>query len=259
MVAARAAFLASGAYGRVSDHVNQVCKLELIRLRDGATPVTVLDVGCGEGYYTRRLASALSGGVEAVTAGVDVAKAAVAFAASRHRAGWYAAASAFELPVPPASVDLVLSVFGPVSVAEFARVLRPQGAVVAVHPGPAHLFALRQLVYERPRHHVVKDPLRSGAEEFTRSATISIAYPLMVAEVPLARALLAMTPYRWHAPRDVDERVAAAGGLETSVDVVISCYRKRPSYDARPPGRLEGHGPGEAGPRACERAVDSST
>jgi 23S rRNA (guanine745-N1)-methyltransferase len=160
-------------------------------------------------------------------AGVDVARPAIAAAAARHREGWYAVASVFEMPVPPASIDVLVSVFGPVASEEFARVLRPSGAVVAVHPGPRHLFALRELVYERPAPHEVKDPLRDAQEMFSRSGTATVGYPLAVPTADAARQLLAMTPYRWHAPRDIDDRLAAAGGLDTEVDVVISTYERR--------------------------------
>jgi 23S rRNA (guanine745-N1)-methyltransferase len=222
MVRARAAFLATGAYHSLSDQLNEVCRSELAKRRG---PGAVLDAGCGEGYYTRRLAAALE--LPVPVAGVDVARPAIAAAAARHRDGRYAVASVFGMPVPPASMDLLLSVFGPVASEEFARVLRTSAVVVAVHPGPCHLFALRELVYERPEPHQVKDPLRDAHELFSRTGTLTVGYPLTVPTADAARQLLAMTPYRWHAPRDIDERLVAAGGLETEVDVVISTYQRR--------------------------------
>ena len=40
-------------------------------------------------------------------------------------------------------VDVVLSVFSPRNAEEFARVLRPDGCVITVTPGPDHLIELR--------------------------------------------------------------------------------------------------------------------
>lgn len=231
MVRARHAFLATGAFRRVSDRLNDVVgRIAAGVVAAGEVP-EVLDVGCGEGYYTRRLAAAVADGWgEARIAGIDLSRPAVAAAAREHRRGWYAVASAFDLPVPPATVDVVMSVFGPIAAGELARIVRPSGAVVAVHPGPDHLLALRQLVYEEAVPHEVKEPLRAEAERFRSTGSIRITYPLPAASVETSKQLLGMTPYRWHAGRDIVERLEAVGGLSTSVDVVISTYERTRSY-----------------------------
>ncbi|HWW52182.1 MAG TPA: methyltransferase domain-containing protein, partial [Acidimicrobiales bacterium] len=226
------AFLATGAFERISDRLNDA----IGRMAEGVAAAgespAVLDVGCGEGYYTRRLADALDHVLAdppsgpACIAGVDLSRPAVAVAAKRHRRGWYAVASAFDVPVPPASIDIVMSVFGPIATGELVRIVRPGGAVVAAHPGPAHLFALRQLVYEEAVPHEVKDPLRSEADGFRPTGSLRVTYPLRVPSVEASRQLLHMTPYRWHAGRDIDERLSALGGLSTEVDVVISTYER---------------------------------
>jgi 23S rRNA (guanine745-N1)-methyltransferase len=213
MVRARQAFLATGAYDRVGDAVNAA----VANAADGG-PVDVLDVGCGEGYYTRRLT------VEGRVAGVDLSRPAVAAAARQQPGGWYAVASAFDLPVPDRSVDVLISVFGPVAGSEFARVGRPGGAVIAVHPGPRHLDTLRALVYEEPVAHETKDPLRQ-VEAFRRSSSERLSYALTVPSAEVATQLLTMTPYRWHAGRDIQSRLDALGGLDTQVDVFVSTYR----------------------------------
>jgi 23S rRNA (guanine745-N1)-methyltransferase len=181
-------------------------------------------VGCGEGHHTRRVAAALPG---AVVAGVDVAKAAVAHAARANPSGFYAVASAADLPLADAAVDVALDVFGPVVPDELARVVRSGGLVVAVHPGPRHLDALRRLVYAEARPHEVKDPLRSAGDQFERIGSETVRFGIVTAD---ARDLWAMTPYRWHAPPDIETRLleASARGFETEVDVVVTAYRRRP-------------------------------
>ena len=233
MVRARRAFLATGAFARVSDRLNDVIGRIAEGLTEGLATAgqgpEVLDVGCGEGYYTRRLAAALAGALAGPgrIAGVDLSRAAVASAAKQHASGYYAVASAFDLPVAPASIDIVMSVFGPIAAEELARVLRPAGAVVAVHPGPAHLFSLRQLVYEEDAvPHEIKDPLRSDTGRFSATGSTRVTYPLRVASAEASKQLLAMTPYRWHAGRDINERLDALDGLSTEVDVVISSYER---------------------------------
>lgn len=238
MIGARRRFLASGAYDRVSDTLALVVQRLGTAAQDRApaVAVTVVDVGCGEGRHTRRVAAALtsgSGGLEPVAvrlAGLDVAKPAVAAAAGADPTGWYAVASAGDLPLPTAGVDIALDVFGPVVASELARVVRPGGAVVAAHPGPAHLGALRALVYADARAHEVKDPLRAAREWFTRVGGVTVTFPVVFTDPGHLADLFAMTPYRWHAPPGITDRLALEaarpGGFTVEVDVVMTTYRR---------------------------------
>lgn len=219
MVEARRRFLATGAFDRLSERIaGTVAGL------CGGGDVLLLDVGCGEGHHTRRVAATVS---SARVAGVDVSKAAVVHAARAHPSGFYAVASAADLPLADRAVDVALDVFGPVIPDELARVVRPAGLVVAAHPGPRHLAALRRLVYAEARPHEVKDPLRTAGEHFTRIGSETVRFGIVTAD---AQDLWAMTPYRWHAPPDIEARLveASAHGFRTEVDVVVAAYRRRP-------------------------------
>jgi 23S rRNA (guanine745-N1)-methyltransferase len=215
MIDARRRFLASGAYDRLSDLLAWVCARAAAALD---VPATLLDVGCGEGHHTRRVASAMG---DAVIAGIDVAKPAVAIAARSHPSARYAVASAADLPVGEGSIDIVLNVFGPVVPAELARVVHPGGIAVIAHPGDEHLMALRRLVYDDPRPHDVKDPLREAGMWFAPAGSDRVTFPVVIDE-----DLFAMTPYRWHAPPDMAERLAAADRRATA-DIVVTSYHRR--------------------------------
>lgn len=238
MIAARTRFLATGAYERLGNTVAWVVGRAAVAALEhqGMVPV-VLDVGCGDGHHTRRIASNMTlaasglGPVPAVVCGIDVAKAGVATAARAHPSGWYAVASAADLPLAPASVDVAVNVFGPVVEAELARVMHGRGTVVVAHPGPRHLEELRRLVYATPRPHAAKDPMRHGGEWFTRAGSVSVTFPFFTDDAQVLRDLFAMTPYRWHAPPDIGDRLdhAASEGFTTDVDVVITSYSRRPA------------------------------
>ncbi|GAC1387187.1 MAG: 23S rRNA (guanine(745)-N(1))-methyltransferase [Acidimicrobiales bacterium] len=238
MVDARRRFLASGAYDRISDavtHVVQRAGTAAASRWPGGRPL-LLDIGCGEGHHTRRIDAALRSGaggldpVELDIAGIDVSKAAVALAARAHPSGFYAVASAADLPLADGSVDIAVNIFGPVIADELARVVRRDGTVVVAHPGPVHLSALRALVYDDPRPHEIKDPLRHSSEHFARVGTMTVTFPVVVLDRRLAQDLFAMTPYRWHAPPDIVTLLTAAaegpGGFETRADVIVSTYRR---------------------------------
>jgi len=213
MVAARRRFLKTGAFDPLTR--------ALVEAVAEHAPRALLDVGCGEGRHTMRVAAPL-------VLGLDVARPAVAAAARAHPAGWYAVATARDLPLADAAVDVALSVFGPVVPSELARVVRVGGAVIAAHPGPDHLGELRSLVYVEPRPHEVKPPLRGARQWFVETDSISLRFRLVARDRDELGDLFTMTPYRWHAPLDIEERLAAAssGGFSTVANVFLTTYRR---------------------------------
>jgi len=227
MVQARRRFLATGAFDRLTEAV--------ATLVEEGSPSLVVDVGCGEGRHTRGLRAT---GV----LGVDVAKPAVALAARAHRRGSYAVASAADLPLGASAVDAAVVVFGPVFPGELARVVRTGGAVVVAHPGPAHLAALRSLVYADPHPHEDKAPLRHGSAWFEEVASTSVTFTVEVSDPDELADLFTMTPYRWHAPVDVRERLAAAAreGFRTVADVRLTTSRRTPTAVDPPPAPASG-------------------
>jgi len=214
MVAARRRFLATGAYDPLSER--------LAGLVAAGPAQVVVDLGCGEGRHTRRLQAP-------TVLGVDVAKAAVAVAARADRRGRYAVASVADLPLDDAVADVAVIVFGPVVPEETARVLRPGGRVVAAYPGPGHLAELRRLVYEQAHPHEVKPPLRHAPHRFVEAARTRLRFPVVLEDPALLADLFTMTPYRWHAPHDIAERLEAALAprFVTHAEVELSVYRLR--------------------------------
>ena len=143
MVAARRRFLDTGGYACFSDGLNAlVCSL----LMELPAP-SLVDAGCGEGYYTARLVQALrASGKTPSAAAFDISKFAVKAAARRdkgHAVQW-AVASSFAIPVADAAADCLVDIFSPAAAQEFARVVKPGGAFVFAVPGPRHLYGLRR-------------------------------------------------------------------------------------------------------------------
>ena len=122
MVAARRAFLDKGWYQPLRD---ALCRLSVELTGDAPA---VLDTGCGEGYYTAGVRDALqNAGKTPRDAGIDISKFSLQKAAKKYPGIEFAVASAYRLPVPEASVDLLLNVFSPLALEEFRRVLKPGG------------------------------------------------------------------------------------------------------------------------------------
>jgi 23S rRNA (guanine745-N1)-methyltransferase len=220
MVAARRRFLGLGAYDPMTEAVAGAVAAEGRGL--------VLDVGCGEGRHTRALPGTVLG--------VDVAKPAVAAAAKAHPDGAYAVASAADLPLADGAVDAAVNVFGPVMPEELGRVVKIGGVVVTASPGPRHLEELRRLVYDDAHPHEVKPPLRNAPDLFALEEVATVAFSLRPLDAGQLHDLFAMTPYRWHAPPDIEEMLehVAAGGFSTRADIRVARYRRLDQEADRP-------------------------
>mgnify|MGYP001171466290 CR=1 FL=1 len=132
MLDARARVQASGLFGFLS------------RALDDAVPSAagrLLEVGAGTGHY---LAELVDGRPAARGVALDVSRAAARRAARAHPRVASVVADVWRgLPIRAGAADVVLCVFAPRNLAEFARVLTPGGVVLVVTPEPRHLAGLR--------------------------------------------------------------------------------------------------------------------
>ncbi|GGX31327.1 hypothetical protein GCM10010341_60970 [Streptomyces noursei] len=93
---------------------------------------TVVDVGCGTGYY---LAGVLDQLPDPRGLGLDASVRALRSAARAHRRAAAASWDVFRpFPLVDQAADVVLDVFAPRNPSEFHRVLRPSGRLIVVRP-----------------------------------------------------------------------------------------------------------------------------
>src|SRR4051812_9006263 len=147
-VAARRRFLEAGHYEPIAARTFEVARDCMADPADG--PFSVFDAGCGEGYYLDRLARSGAVCPDAATlalAGIDVSKWAIKSAARRAVPVTWLVANNRNPPFLPASVDLILCLFGFPVWEGFKRVQKPRGHVLLVEPGADHLVELRQVIY----------------------------------------------------------------------------------------------------------------
>ena len=235
MVAARRTVLERGLFAPVADAVVGAA-LDAARGLD-APPGALVDAGCGEGWYTVRLAGAFGHEFGAVpTLGCDISKAAVRAAARRTAApcpddpGWAVANNA-RLPVLAGSAGLITSLFGFETWAAWAALQRPGQVVVTAHAGTEHLVELRRIVYDEVRARGPRAAPAAATAGYEIVAERRARCAAGVAEPGLARAVLAMTPHahRVGAARrasfDLDARLDALEAL--SLDVVVRTWRLR--------------------------------
>ena len=205
----RQAFLDGGHYQPVSDTAN--------RMLGAAAPRSVLDMGCGEGYYTDRLARALP---DAECAGLDISKDAIIRACRRNRQIRWLVASSARLPVADASVDAALCIFSPWSWQECLRVLRPGGQLLLVGPHADHLMALRSRLYDSV--HPTPGLARDLPPEFDIVDDQVLRYPMNLPAGALAD-LIGMTPHGMRSRPERQQALVAEGlpGLEVAMHMVL--------------------------------------
>ena len=230
MIRARCAFLSLGLYDGISDGVAAAAAKYLSRRER----YTLIDAGCGEGYHTCRIASAVGRltGAPTLALGFDASKHGAEAGARRARTAGletdgvsvgFAAGNLFRLPVRDGSADAVFSLFAPIAGAENARVLREDGILVVAASGRRHLWELREVLYDEPRE--------SGGEIRTPDGFVpvgeeNVSYRARVPDTASLENLYRMTPFAFRTPREGLERLRATPSLEVTVDVLVRVFRK---------------------------------
>ncbi|OMQ24421.1 23S rRNA (guanine(745)-N(1))-methyltransferase [Serratia oryzae] len=218
MMQARRAFLEAGYYQPLQQRVAEWLDEAL----PAGAEASLLDIGCGEGYYTAAVAARLSQRRALAAFGLDVAKVAIRSAAKRYPSVSFCVASSHRLPFADASLDAVLRIYAPCKAEELARVVKPGGVVVTVSPGPRHLYQLKQQVYQDVQLHAENDEQLAG---FTCEIAESLAYPMTLPGEQAAN-LLQMTPFAWRASVQVQQTLAENTAFACETDFALRLYRR---------------------------------
>lgn len=176
---------------------------------------TLLDIGCGEGYFTGAFAQQLK---PADVYGIDIAKDGVRLAAKSYPAN-YAVASSYSLPIADASMNVITRIYAPSKDEELQRVLAPEGRLIIVTPGQNHLFALRRAIYDNLRPH----PEPEAPEGFVALEHHQLQFPLSIPAGELSEAVLQMTPFAWRLSL-AQQQALATSGIEDQADFHVSVY-----------------------------------
>ena len=183
----------------------------------------LLDIGCGEGYYTAALTDALRVEHPNLTVhGLDISKVAVRYAAKRYPQCDFCVASSHRLPFAEQLLDGMVRIYAPCKADELQRTLKAGGILVAVTPAPRHLYQLKAMIYDEVRLHDV--PVESiDGFELVEDAQLHYDMTLSGAE---ATALMQMTPFAWKTSEAVWQQLASSEQLHCEADFAIRVYRR---------------------------------
>ncbi|MBU2976946.1 putative RNA methyltransferase [Alteromonas sp. C1M14] len=195
----------------------------LIDAHVSARSVTLFDAGCGEGTYLSSLQSQLQKkGTTVQAAGSDISKAAIDIASKQYKNAQFVVASSFDLPVATASIDILLQVFAPGDDKTLARVLKDDGMLLHVAPGPDHLMALKKEAYATPRPHQLPEETRTGLTLVQRER---LAFPINLTDPEMTMALVNMTPFTWKF--NDEQRNRLVQDMKTvHADFILSVWKK---------------------------------
>ena len=159
---------------------------------------TILDIGCGEGFYSRKLQESHS---EKTFYSFDISKDSVQIAAKSEpnwAVNWFVGDLA-RLPIKDASMDILLDIFSPANYGEFRRVLSKDGILIKVIPTKNHLKEIRQKVQDQltNKDYSNQDIKEHFQEHFTilSNQTASLTKTITADQL---QALLSMTPLLFH-------------------------------------------------------------
>ncbi|HEW2882138.1 TPA: methyltransferase domain-containing protein [Streptococcus pneumoniae] len=187
----RQQILEAGFYQAILDAVSDL-------LASSKTTTTILDIGCGEGFYSRKLQESHS---EKTFYAFDISKDSVQIAAKSEpnwAVNWFVGDLA-RLPIKDANMDILLDIFSPANYGKFRRVLSKDGILIKVIPTENHLKEIRQRVQDQltNKEYSNQDIKEHFQEHFTILSSQSASLTKTITAEQL-QALLSMTPLLFH-------------------------------------------------------------
>ena len=222
MIISRKKFLEKGYYKKISETLNKI----IIEDSKNSKALNILDVGCGEGYYTNLLKGQLD--KEKIVSnliGVDISKEGIIHGARAYKGIEWIVASGLNLPIVSESLDYVICMFSYIDPIEYKRVLKKGGQLITVSTGKYHLVEIKEVVYDRCKMDYYR-PIQDIVEGYNHKELINVRYETKLEGGKDIKSLFDMTPYRWKSPKDGVEKLLSLSELKITVDVNIDVFEK---------------------------------
>ncbi|MFV9615049.1 MAG: methyltransferase domain-containing protein, partial [Gammaproteobacteria bacterium] len=154
--------------------------------------------------------------------GLDISKDAIIQASKRNKQISWVVGTNRQPPVAEKSIDIILCLFGFLSVPGFKKVLKPGGKIITVDPGSEHLKELREIIYpEIKKSHQVHS-LQTEKTGFSLVSSDVLQFKVKLNNNEQINNLLIMTPHFYRASKAGREVACNLQQLNLTVDVVFS-------------------------------------
>ena len=205
MIKARKRFLEKGYYDFLKEEINTLIQKEDV----------LLDLACGEGYYTKDFPSSDK-------IGIDLSKTGLKLASKNDKSTLYLLNSIFHNPIKDESADKIITIFAPVAQQEILRILKKGGHFILVRPDLYHLYELKKVIYD---HVYLNEDKDMDIEGLVKEKQIRLTQKKMVCGQDIAD-LFMMTPYVNTTSKADKEKLKEIQELEISFSFIIDIYTK---------------------------------
>ena len=195
-------------------------KKRLTQIIDSLNIKSLLDLGCGEGYYTNYYKETLNIDIAAL----DISKEAVRIASKRNKNILYMVASVQDLPFFDKSIDIAVNAFTPIDLDEISRVLNEEGYLLTARVGEKHLLQLKEALYDEI---YLNDNKPLVNDRFNLLSSEILKFSISLNSNDDITNLFMMTPYYHHTSLSSKERLKNLDKLEVSLEFNIDLYKKK--------------------------------
>lgn len=177
----------------------------------------ILDLGCGEGYYTYHLKNAF---MNSCVYGLDISKEGIQLATKYTKDICWIVGNSKNIPILDHSMDIITALFTVVNAQELERCLKKGGHIVHVTANPKHLIEFKELIY---------DEVKIKSDEHIRLPFPTIKSYDFKKTVHLKNRddtlnLLKMTPHFYHIKKEKRSLLNELDEFDVTIDIRITVY-----------------------------------
>lgn len=205
MINARYNFLNKGYYSFLLDEINKLL----------TTNENLIDLACGEGYYTSKF-------VCTDKIGIDLSKQGLKIASKNDSNTTYILSSIFHNPLMDKCADNIATIFAPIAKQEIVRLLKDDGKFILVKPNEKHLYELKQVIYDNPYLNEIENIEIDGLL-LDKEMRIEDKATLNNEDI---NNLFMMTPYYNTTSKQDKEKLKNIDKLEITFSFIIDVYKK---------------------------------
>ena len=205
MIKARRDFLEKGYYDFLRIELDK-----LIKKSD-----SLIDLACGEGYYTSFFKAQDK-------IGIDLSKTGLKIASKNDKSTLYLLNSIFHNPLEDKCADKIITIFAPIAKQEIVRLLKDDGLFILVKPDEYHLYELKQVIYDKPYLNEVDEIEIDGLK---LSDEIKIQSKANIPKQDLMNLFL-MTPYYNTSSKKDKDKLNSISNLDITLSFIIDVYQK---------------------------------
>lgn len=205
MIQARNNFLNKGYYSFLLDKIN-----ELLNPKD-----SLVDLACGEGYYTSKF-------ICKDKIGIELSKQGLKIASKNDKNTTYLLNSIFHNPLQDKCADKIITIFAPVAKQEIVRLLKDDGRFILVKPDEKHLYELKKEIYDNPYLNEIED-ITIDNLELEKEIKINNSATLNNEDL---QNLFMMTPYYNTTSKSDKEKLNSIEFLQVTFSFIIDVYKK---------------------------------